>query len=171
VTDETDFVAIGRVRSAHGIVGEVSVEPLTDMPERFSGLARVLLMHGGRMEEVGVVSARRKGSAVLLKLEGTDDRTAAAALVGAELGVRRCDVWPLPEGDHYVFDVVGSSVIGKGGRQVGIVEDVLRMPANDVLVLKTDKGEALVPATKNVVKQIDVKNKVVVIEELEGLLG
>ena len=65
---------------------------------------------------------------------------------------------------------MGSRVVGDGGREIGIVDDVLGMPANDVLVVKTDKGEALVPVTRNVVKQVDPVAKVIVIEEMEGLL-
>jgi len=170
VTDEPDFVLIGRVRSAHGLGGEVSVEPVSDIVERFMGLRRVLLRRGDEIGEVGVASVRRKGGDVLLKLEGTDEREAAKALAGAELGVRRQDVWPLARDTYYVFDLIGSRVVGDGDREIGRVEDVLRMPANDVFVVRTDKGEALIPVTRNVIKRIDAANKIVVIEELNGLL-
>jgi 16S rRNA processing protein RimM len=170
VTDEPDFVLIGRVRSAHGLGGEVSVEPVSDIVERFTGLRRVLLKRGNEIGEVSVASVRRKGGDVLLKLDGTDERGAAEALAGAELGVRRQDVWPLDDGTYYVFDLIGSRVVGDGDREIGQVEDVLRFPANDVFVVRTGKGEALIPVTKNVIKRIDAANKVVVIEELNGLL-
>lgn len=170
MSGEPDFVLIGCVRRAHGTAGEVCVEPVSEIVERFMGLTQVLVKSENEIREVGVTSARTKGRLVLLKLEGTDDRTAAEALAGVEIGVRRQDVWPLAGGTYYVFDVVGSCVVGHGGRRIGLVEDVLRMPANDVFVLRTEKGEALIPVTRNVVKRIDVKNKIVVIEELEGLL-
>jgi 16S rRNA processing protein RimM len=170
VTDEPDFVLIGRVRSAHGLGGEVSIEPMSDVVERFMGLRRVLLKRGDEIGEVGVASVRRKGRGVLVKIEGTDERGAAEALVGAELGVRRQDVWPLDDDAYYVFDLIGSRVVGDGDREIGLVEDVLRMPANDVFVVRTGKGEALIPVTKNVIKRIDAANKVIVIEELNGLL-
>jgi len=170
VTEEPDFVLIGRVRGAHGLKGEVSVEPETDIVERFKGLRQVLVRWSGEIREIGVTSARGMGGDVLVKLEGTDDRGAAEALAGAELGVRRRDVWPLGGDTYYVFDVIGSRVVGDGGREIGRVEDVLRMPANDVFVVRTGKGETLIPATKNVIKRIDAAAKLVVIEELEGLL-
>jgi 16S rRNA processing protein RimM len=170
VTQEPDFVLIGRVRAAHGIGGEVSFEPVSDVTERFAGLRRALLKRGDQISEVGVASVRTKGAEMLLKLEGTDDRTAAETLTGAELGVRRQDVWPLANDTYYVFDLVGSRVVGDGGREIGIVEDVLRMPANDVFVVRTAKGETLLPVTRNVVKRIDATAKIVEIEELKGLL-
>jgi len=170
VNDEPDFVLIGRVRAAHGIGGEVKLESVSDVPERFAGLRRALLRRAGETEEVGVASVRNRGPEVLLKFEGIDDRTAAENLVGAELGVRRRDVWPLDSDTYYVFQIVGSRVVGDGGREIGVVEDVLKMPANDVLVVRTAKGETLVPATRNVVKRIDAAARTVEIEELEGLL-
>jgi 16S rRNA processing protein RimM len=170
VTEEPDFVVIGRVRGAHGIGGEVRLESVSDVPERFAGLKRALLKRSGEIEEIGVASVRTKGAEVLLKFDGIDDRTAAESLAGAELGVRRQEVWPLASDTYYVFQIMGSRVVGDGGREIGIVEDVLKMPANDVLVVRTAKGQALVPVTRNVVRRIDAAAKLVEIEELEGLL-
>jgi 16S rRNA processing protein RimM len=171
VTDEADFVVIGLVKRPHGTAGEVGVQPVSEVRERFASLTRVLVMGGGSVREVGVEAVRRKGETVLIKLDGVNDRDAAQALAGHEIGVRKKDVWPLPEGSYYIFDLVGCRVVGAKGRLVGLVEDVLGMPANDVLVVRTDKGEALVPVTRNVVQKVDLAAKVIVIEELEGLLG
>ena len=170
MSEKPDFVLIGRVKRPHGTQGEVTVEPVSEVRERFEGLARVLVRSGEGIKEMNVVSTRPKGDLLLLRLEGIDDMTAAQGLAQAELGVRRQDVWPLPEGSFYIFDLVGCLVVGEGGREIGIVDDVLGMPANDVLVVKTEKGEALVPVTRNVVKQVDLAGKTIVIEELEGLL-
>lgn len=170
MTEKPDFVLIGRVRRPHGTGGELSVEPVSEVRERFNQLERVLVRTREGMKEMKVVSARPKGELVLLKLEGIDDMTSAQDLAQAELGVRKQDVWPLPEGSFYIFDLVGCKVVGTGGREIGTVDDVLGMPANDVLVVKMEKGEALVPVTRNVVKQVDLVGKIIVIEEMEGLL-
>lgn len=171
MSDESDFVVIGLLRRAHGVRGEVSVQPVSDLPERFNALERVLVRHGGSTREIRVQTVRSKGGAVLVKFEGVDDRTAAQALAGGEIGVRRQDVYPAPEGAYYIFDLIGCTVIGKDGRYIGVVDDVWKMPANDVLAVKGDAGEVLIPMVKSVVKQIDLDGKVVKIEEMEGLLG
>ena len=168
--DESDFVLIGLLRRAHGVRGEVSVEPLSDIVERFDALDYVLIKHGDRTREIGVESVRWKGRLALLKLGGIDDRDSAKALAGAMVGVRRRDVFPVPEGTFYVFDLVGCRVVGEAGREIGTVDDVLKAPANDVLVVRTDNGEALIPVVRSVIKSIDVETKVIVIEEMEGLL-
>jgi 16S rRNA processing protein RimM len=170
VSDESDFVLIGLVRRAHGLQGEVCVEPISDIAGRFDALQYVLVRHGSRTSETGVDSVRWKGKLALIKLHGIDNRTSAEGLGGAEIGVRREDVFPVPEDTYYVFDIVGCDVTGTSGKRIGTVDDVLRTPANDVLVVRRDEGEALVPVVKSVVKSIDLKAKMIVIEEMEGLL-
>ena len=113
---------------------------------------------------------RWKGKLALVKLHGIDDRTSAEDLRGAEIGVRREDVFPIPEDTYYEFDIVGCSVMGKAGNTIGMAGEVLRMPANDVLVVRREEGEALIPVVKSVIKSIDLKARKIVIEELEGLL-
>ncbi len=171
MSDESDFVVIGLLRRAHGVRGEVSAQPVSDMPERFKALERVLVRHGGTTREVAVEGVRRKGGSVLLKLEGVDDRTAAEALTGAEIGVGRNDVCPIPEGTYYVFDLIGCRVVGKDDRDIGLIDDVWKTPANDVFAVKTASGEVLIPVVQSVVKEIDLRRKIVKIEEIEGLLG
>jgi 16S rRNA processing protein RimM len=80
------------------------------------------------------------------------------------------DIYPLPQDTYYLFQLVGSEVMGRSGSKIGVVEDVLNLPANDVLVVKTGTGEVLIPVTKNVVKHVDTANKTIEIEEIDGLL-
>jgi 16S rRNA processing protein RimM len=170
VSDESDFVVIGLLRRAHGVEGELAVQPVTDMPERFDRLERVLVRHGGSTREISVKKVRSQGGSMLLRLEGVDDRTSAEALKGAELGVRRKDVCPLPEDTYYVFDLIGCRVVGETGKEIGVIDDVWKMPANDVFAVISGSREILIPVVKSVVKKIDTDQKVVVIEEMEGLL-
>jgi 16S rRNA processing protein RimM len=170
VIEESDFVLIGLLRRVHGMKGEISVEPISDLVERFEALDYVLVRHGGKTSEMGVESVRWKGKLALVKLHGIDDRTSAEDLRGAEIGVRQEDVFPVPDDTYYVFDIVGCSVMGKKGNRIGTVCEVLRMPANDVLVVKREEGDALIPVVKSVVKSIDLEAKLIVIEEMEGLL-
>ena len=98
------------------------------------------------------------------------DATSAEALAGATLGVRMQDIYPLPQDTYYLFQLVGSEVKGGSGSRIGVVEDVLNLPANDVLVVKTGAGEVLIPVTKNVIRSVDTTNKTIEIEEIDGLL-
>ncbi len=170
MSEDSDFVLIGFLRRAHGIRGEISAEQVSDIPERFRTLQYVLVRKGGQIREIAVESVRTKAKFFLLKLEGIDDRDAARDLTGADIGVRKEDIHPVPEDTYYQFDLVGCVVFGESGREIGKVEDVLKMPANDVLVVRAGEREVLIPIVKTIVKEVDPEAGRIVITEMEGLL-
>src|SRR5690554_3841069 len=140
-----ELVSIGEVTAPHGVRGEVRVLPLTDFPRRFQGLARVFVRrrHETAPEERAVERTRFHKGFVIVKLEGVDDRDAAETLRGALLQVGRDQVHPLPEGQYYVFDIVGMHVVDEDGRDLGVVRDVLFTGANDVYVVEKPDGSEL----------------------------
>lgn len=171
MTHDSDFVVIGRVRRAHGTSGEVCVEPITDFPERFISLRELLIKGEGETPRpLEVVGLRWKGELALVKLAGVDDRTEAGKLAGALVGVRRGQVAPVGEDEYYHFDLVGCRVLDEKGEQVGVVEDVLRMPANDVLVVIDGGREMLIPTIKQVIKRVSIEERLIIIERIPGLL-
>ena len=188
-------IAIGEVLGAHGIGGELRVGILTDFPGRFARLKRVYLSacrdmrrfaeRAGeeREDQVGeeleavefpVERARLHGSVVLLKLAGVNDRYVARSLKGCLIQVNEDELVPLPEGHYYVYQLVGLKVLTVCGRHVGVLQDVLRKPANDVYVVKRPEGsrpkEVLIPAVRDFVKEIDLEKGVILIDPVEGLL-
>ncbi len=165
-----DFVLIGIVVRPHGIRGEVCVNPVSQVEGRFAILQTVLVNTDGDIKEFRVENVRPKGKQVILKLQGIDTRNQAEGLRNSEIGVRMSEVAPLPEGTYYIFDLVGCEVVGTRSGVIGKVDDVLQMPANDVLVVETRKGEVLIPLVSNVIRGIDIAGKMISIEEIEGLL-
>jgi 16S rRNA processing protein RimM len=176
VIDDSEFVVIARVRRAHGTRGEITVEPLSDFPERLNSLKEVLIKEDDRKPlRVGIESIRWKGGLALVKLAGVDDRTRAGEYAGSLLGLTRADIPPAGAEEYYFFDLVGCKVVDGSGEEVGVVDEVLRMPANDVLVVRAARDpeagkEMLIPAVKQVVKKVDLDAGTITIEPIPGLL-
>ena len=152
------------------------IVPLTDDPRRFSELKRVLLSKDERIAEfeveqvrVGLTTGRLKEK-VLLKLKGVESPDEAKRLVGSFLEIEKEDLTQLPKGRYFIFDIIGLKVITTEDKKVGTVKEVISLPANDVYVVEGDQKEYHVPAIKEIVKKIDLKKKVMVIEPKEGLL-
>jgi 16S rRNA processing protein RimM len=161
---------IGRITRAHGLRGEVKVRPETDFPDRFARLRRVLLLpEGTEPREVTVEAVRRQGTLVLLKLTGVDDPEAARALRGAAVAVAWEERVPLPEGQYYVAEVLGLAVRTEEGEPLGTVAEVLRTLAHDVYRIVGDGGELLIPATRDVVRALDLTRREVVVRLPAGL--
>lgn len=147
-------VRVGFVRRAVGLGGEVEVEPLGDNPQRFEP-GSVMRAAGA---EVRVEQAHATGAHVLrLKLAGIDGRDAADRLRGKYLEVAATELAELPEGEYYEWQLLGLNVVDPGGRGLGRLEEVLEYPANDVYRVEGPDGELLVPAIREVVREINLE--------------
>ena len=166
-----DWVVIGVVTAPHGVGGEIRVLPTTDFPERFGRLRECRLASGDQVITYKVRSVRPHRRFYLIRLAGVDDREAAQDLRNARLVIRRNEVMPLPEGHYYVFDLEGISVYTTLGEDVGALAEVVTGPANDIYVIRrAGRPDALIPAVRQVIKEVDVRNRRMVIDPIPGLL-
>jgi len=150
----SDRITIGKIVAPHGVRGEVRVLPLTDFPERFQSLHRVFLDDGRILR---IAACRRHQKFILLRFEGYENLTVAEQLRGKLLQIERSEVVKLPEDHFYVFDIVGLAVFSETGELLGKVTDVIATGSNDVYVVeKPGKRLLLVPALKQVVKEVDL---------------
>lgn len=164
------YVVVGRIARPHGIRGELRLVPDTDFPERLSHLDEAILLKDGRPTAVRVASVRPHGNGMLIKLVGIDSKTSAMQWRGADLAVPRGRAAALPQGRHYVFDIVGLRVVTEDGQEVGTVQEILRTGSNDVYVVRGSGREHLIPAISSVVIAIDPAAGCMVIRPLAGLL-
>ena len=163
------WVLIGRIRKAHGLKGEVSVEPTGDNPVRFKKLERVFLRDKiGEIREVKVIKVRTANGLPLLQLEGIADKEAADALKNQEVLIPESERPKLPKGRAYYDEVEGMEVIDDAtGERLGTVREVLDMPAGEVFVLDLNGTEHLVTNAGEEVVAIDTVNKQLRVRLLE----
>ena len=169
MSDRPRYVAVGRIARAHGVRGEVAVLPLTQVGSRFERGSRLLAGEGEDRPMV-VASSRPHRDRMLVFFEGIKDRDAAEALQGTYLFVPATAVPLLPEGEFWPHELIGCEVIIDGGKTLGRLREVIHTPANDVWSVQGDDGtEVLVPALKDVVRDVDVEARRVVVREVPGL--
>lgn len=161
-------VVVGRIGRAHGVKGELTVDVRTDEPERRFAPGSSLASERGPLE---VVAARRHSGRLLVRFLGIDDRTAAEALTGV---VVEADVDPdeTPDSDEEFYDhqIVGLRVVSADGATIGTVESVSHLPAQDLLTVRTDGGEVLVPFVEALVPEIDLDAGTLTVADVPGLL-
>ncbi len=163
---QTEFITIGEVLGAWGLKGAFRVRPLTDFPERFDPGESVFIQGVPTV----IQSSNWQKDGVIVTLPGIDTPEAAAALRSKNLDIPATELRQLPEDQYYQFDIIGMEVVTTGGLNLGKVTDILNC-GNDVYVVKGDAKETLIPATKDVIKNIDLKSKKITIDPIEGLLG
>jgi len=156
------------VLAAHGIRGELKCRIVTDFPTRRFKRGNTVMIKG---QPHTIQAARVQGATVLLKLEDISDRDVAAALRGAEVEVPTHDAVSLPKGQFYWHQVIGLRVEDATSHEpLGEVIDIIETGANHVYIVRGQKGEILVPAIKDVVKQIDPAAGRMLIQPLPGML-
>ena len=165
------LVAVGRVGKAHGVRGDVFVEPWTDAPdERFSSGARLVTEPAGR-GPLTVESARDHSGKLVVHFAGLDDRTAVEALRGTVLLVPAAARPVIEDPDEfYDTDLIGLAVRTVQGQQLGPVTDVLHSPAGSLLAVDVDGREVLVPFRTEFVPTVDLAAGVAEIDPPDGLL-
>ena len=142
---------MARVLGAKGLSGAFRVEPLSDVPDRLAPGA-LLYLEGEDLPR-RVTDLQAGGRVPVVALEGITDRDAADGLVGRYLEV---DPQPLPEGSWYWHQIVGLRVSDEAGRPLGSVVEVFRAGENEVYRIEGLDGELLVPALRDVIREIDV---------------
>ncbi len=166
-----DLYAIGFISGAFGIRGEVKVEPTTYSVERFTEGMKVWI---GKNESADLLytidSVRTHAQHVVVKFAEVPTRDACEELIGKYLFVEKADRVVLPARTWFISDIIGLTVFDEEGKQVGKIVDVLHLPANDVYVLVHGNHEILIPATSEVVKDVNTGNRTMTIHVMNGLL-
>ena len=160
-------VIVGRIRSAWGLRGDVSVEVLSDAPHRFAP-GSVLRLKGGLTR----VEHSRKGKrGLLVKLDTVNDRTQAEALRGEDLTVLPDQVDALPEGIYYHFQILDLLVQTEAGERLGVVSEIIVTGGNDVYVVHEEgRRDILIPALPDVVLDVDLDTGVMTVNLPDGLV-
>jgi 16S rRNA processing protein RimM len=167
----TEWAIIGKVVAPFGLRGELKVFSLSDVPDRFVTLKVAYL---GPQHVPYTLSGVRpyKGDMLVLKFAGIDDANAADTLRNQDVAIPLEELAKLPPDFYYQHDIIGLQVLHmRDNREVGTIVDIWSTGGSDIYVLKGNDGQQiLIPATKEVIKQIDLLRHVMYIDPMRGLL-
>lgn len=161
-TPPTGHTTIGQVVGPHGVKGGLRVTILTDFPERFDAGQTVFIHNQPRK----IIRATYHKDQVRLDLEQINTREQAENLKWAILTVPEDEIPDLDEDQFLVRDLIGLTAVTTDGKILGPVQDVLPNPAHDIIIV----AGAMVPAVKEFVKEIDLKNRTMTLKLIPGML-
>ena len=161
----SEYLLIGQVLRPQGVRGQVKVRPDTDDPGRFLALENVFLFKDGRYVSVPVEEVSVRDDGVYLRLNRAETRDEAEKQRDSLLYIDRAHAVKLNENETFICDLIGCRAVDKNGNEIGKVSDVLQPGGNDVYVIKTPKGEMMLPALRYVIPTVDAANGVIVIDE------
>lgn len=161
---------IGYILKPQGIKGEIKVESVSPDPARFKSLKQIYIQKE-TLQLYAVGSVRISSRFVFLKLAGVDTRNEADLLRGAEIVIPEADLIDLDDDEYFVHDLVGCRVADEQNNDIGELTGIMQNTSNDIYVLTTADGrEILLPAVRDVVRKVDLKQKLITIRIPDGLL-
>lgn len=162
------YTAIGKIINTHGIKGELKIYPLTDDISRFDSLKTAYI--GEDKLKVNAVGVKYNKDMPIIKLNEFNNINEVMKFKDEYLYVDDDNLMKLPDDRYFVFDLLDCKVEDMKGDFIGIIKDVIENPSNDAYLIVNDDKEYLVPAVKEFVKDIDIDNKLIIIDPIEGMI-
>lgn len=166
-----EYFEIGQIVNTSGLKGILKIKPFTDDIKKFSNLKTIYIKTKSGLTEFKIEQVRYVKNMVMLKVAGIDTVEEAEKYRNLYIKILRDQEEELEEGSYYVVDILGCKVNTDANQELGKIVDVFQTGSNDVYVVKDEQGkQILLPAIKEVIKNVDVKNKIITVHLLEGLV-
>ena len=166
-----EFLEIGQIVNTFGIKGMVKVKTFTDDITRFDRLDKVYVESNKIKKQYEIEEVKYHKDLVLIKFKGIDKVEDAELLRNCYLKVDRKDEPELEEGTYYIVDLLGLDVYSDEGNLLGKLDDIYNYGSSDIYVVKDELGkQLLLPAISDVIKEINLEQKKIVVHILPGLI-
>lgn len=166
-----EYFEIGQIVNTSGLKGVIKVKPFTDDITKFNNLKTIYMLVKKELKEFKIEDVRFNKNMVFLKLEGINTVEEAESYRNLYLKIKRDKNEKLEENSYYIVDIIGSKVYTDLQEELGEIVDVFSTGSNDVYVVKDNLGkQILLPAIKDVIKNVDIQNKKIIVHLLEGLI-
>ena len=171
---QPSFLLLGRVLRPHGVRGELRIEVLTAYPERIVPRSSVFVGPNAHdpssAVEYEVQSVRKHQKYLILSLLDVPDRETADLLREQYVMVPLADAVPLEDDEFYLYQAIGLSVSSEDGDHLGEIVEVIETGANDVYVVRGERGDILLPAIDECVIDVDIEAGTMTVHLMDGLL-
>jgi 16S rRNA processing protein RimM len=167
--DESSLVPVGKVVKTHGVRGALKVRPYGETLGEMGAGEKLFFMKDGAQLQLTLVSLRAQKKGWIAEFEEIETFDRAQALTGKEIFIDKDRLPSLSEGEYYHFQLIGLSVETKEGELLGTLSAIFEAPGNDVYVVESGEKELLIPAIEDVICEVDLQRKKLIVDLPEGL--
>ena len=165
------YFEIGQIVNTFGIKGQVKVMPYTDDIKRFDELKQIYIDKKNQLQLFQIEQVSYHKNMVILKLKGIETVEEAEKLRNCYLKIDRKDAKKLPKDTYFIVDLLGLDVYTDEGKLLGKVDDIYNAGSSDIYVIKDELGkQILLPAIKDVLKEVDLENQKIIVHLIKGLV-
>jgi len=167
-----ELITVGKITKNQGNKGELRVTPFTDDLRRFELLDKVILVSPDKTEQIekAVEDIWLHKKFVILKLVGIDDIGEALKYRNYIVKIQQEELLPLAEDEFYVDQIIDATVILPKGKELGKVINIVDTGGTDILIIEGSDKEFMIPMSKQYIKKIDIEEKMIYIDPVQGIL-
>ncbi len=161
------MIEVMKITNTHGVKGEMKAQYYAESPLFFK---KVKTLYDKKENPYTISSIREGKGCILVTIEGICDMNAAEGMKNVSLFAKREDFPPLPKGEYYLIDLIGLTAETVDGEEIGEVVNIIESAAQNLLVIKKDGKEILIPKCDAFVDRVDLEEKKIYITPIEGLI-
>ena len=161
------YYLVGRIINTHGIKGELKIINESNF-DRFKKGNILYILKDNKYEEIKVSSVRYHQNFVLITINDLNNINDVLKYVGCNIYTDKHE--ELEEGHYYFDDLIGCTVFDEDKNKIGEVVDIMENPTQNLLEVDTGKKIALIPFVEEFIKDVDIKNKTIIVHIIEGLI-
>lgn len=164
------YTLVGKIINSHGVNGSVKIYPYTDDVKRFSNLNYLFL--GEEKLKLKIEKVFYQKNLVIVKFSEFGNINEILKFKEEFIYIKNEDRIELPENSYFISDLIGCLVVDTLNNELGVLTDVLTYSVHDIYVVKDLEGNNFyVPVVKEFVKNVDVTNRQITIDPIEGMLN
>lgn len=163
-----EYIVVGKIVNTHGIKGDIKIYPYTTDMERFSILKKAYI--GQDKLSVEIENIKYHKGMILLKLKGFNNINEVLKFKDEFIFVDELNKVKLPKDNYFIYELIDCKVFDLDGNSLGYIKDVLQNSSNDIYIIKDKDKEYLIPAVKEFIKEVNIVEKKVIIDPIEGMI-
>ena len=165
-----DYIVVGRFGRPRGVSGEIFLQPLTDNPDRLVVSGQFWIETEGHYDEIRFSAVNDIAGKTAVRIKGVNSPEEAGTYTNRYLYIHSEELGIPEDGSYFYFDLIDCRVVDQSGTDIGIVADVEEFPANDLLVIKDDRGNLFrLPMVAAFIMKVDLEKNEITINPPEGI--
>lgn len=169
--EPASLVPVGKITRTHGIRGALKIYPYGESLAAKAAGEKFFLRPGEKASfAVTLIELRVQGKMLVCRFEELTDINGAQPFVGEEIFLPEDRIPPASEGEFYHYQLIGLDVETRDGQWLGVLRRIIETRSNDVYVVEGEGREILIPAIEDVIHEVDLEGKRMVVELPEGLV-
>lgn len=162
---KSELITIGKISAAFGIKGWIKIHSFTDSKKNILNYLPWIIKKDDEFKKIKIIHSKQQGNNIIVSIEGITDRDIATTFCGCKILINKNQLPKTKEGEYYWTDIIGLYVKTKFDVNLGKVSYLIETGANNVLVVKNNKTEILIPfLPEQVIKKIDFFNKIIIVD-------